>query len=391
MDELRQFIEEHKNDDVRALALQAGKYGGFDFQFALRQIAGWQIARQKLPSWAATEGLVYPPHLSMEQCSSELTAKYKAALCSGDSLTDLTGGFGIDCAFMSVNFQSSCYVERNEDLCKIAEHNFKKLQLPNVSVNCAEAADFLANMPRADVVYLDPARRDKNGKKTVSIGDCEPDVTKLKDLLLSKAGEVWVKFSPMLDLNLALKDIPEVSEAHVVAVNNECKELLLKIAQDGMCGDVKIVCANLKKVGEMELFAQCRSDEESAACQYADRPYVFIYEPNVAILKGGLYKSVSEKFGVKKLHQNSHLYTSEELNEEFPGRKFRVLSVFSMNKKELKRELADVSKANVSIRNFPLSAEELRKRLKLKEGGDIYIFATTLRNGDKVLVKCVKC
>lgn len=391
MDELRQFIEEHKNDDVRALALQAGKYGGFDFQFALRQIAGWQIARQKLPSWAATEGLVYPPHLSMEQCSSELTAKYKAALCSGDSLTDLTGGFGIDCAFMSVNFQSSCYVERNEDLCKIAEHNFKMLQLPNVSVNCAEAADFLANMPRADVIYLDPARRDKNGKKTVSIGDCEPDVTKLKDLLLSKAGEVWVKFSPMLDLNLALKDIPEVSEAHVVAVNNECKELLLKIVQDGARGDVKIVCANLKKAGEMELLAQNRSDEESAACQYADRPYVFIYEPNVAILKGGLYKSVSEKFGVKKLHQNSHLYTSEELNEEFPGRKFRVLSVFSMNKKELKRELADVSKANVSIRNFPLSAEELRKRLKLKEGGDIYIFATTLRNGDKVLVKCVKC
>lgn len=391
MDELRQFIEEHKNDDVRALALQAGKYGGFDFQFALRQIAGWQIARQKLPSWAATEGLVYPPHLSMEQCSSELTAKYKAALCSGDSLTDLTGGFGIDCAFMSVNFQSSCYVERNEDLCKIAEHNFKKLQLPNVSVNCAEAADFLANMPRADVIYLDPARRDKNGKKTVSIGDCEPDVTKLKDLLLSKAGVIWVKFSPMLDLNLALKDIPEVSEAHVVAVNNECKELLLKIAQDGMSGDVKIVCANLKKAGDMELFAQNRSDEESAACQYADRPYVFIYEPNVAILKGSLYKSVSEKFGVKKLHQNSHLYTSEELNEEFPGRKFRVLSVFSMNKKELKRELADVSKANVSIRNFPLSAEELRKRLKLKEGGDIYIFATTLRNGDKVLVKCVKC
>ena len=391
MDELRQFIEEHKNDDVRALALQAGKYGGFDFQFALRQIAGWQIARQKLPSWAATEGLVYPPHLSMEQCSSELTAKYKAALCSGDSLTDLTGGFGIDCAFMSVNFQSSCYVERNEDLCKIAEHNFKMLQLPNVSVNCAEAADFLANMPRADVVYLDPARRDKNGKKTVSIGDCEPDVTKLKDLLLSKAGEVWVKFSPMLDLNLALKDIPEVSEAHVVSVNNECKELLLKIARDGMRGDVKIVCANLKKAGDMELFAQNRSDEESAASQYADRPYVFIYEPNVAILKGGLYKSVSEKFGVKKLHQNSHLYTSEELVEEFPGRKFRVLSVFSMNKKELKRELADVSKANVSIRNFPLSAEELRKRLKLKEGGDIYIFATTLRNGDKVLVKCVKC
>lgn len=391
MDELRQFIEEHKNDDVRALALQAGKYGGFDFQFALRQIAGWQIARQKLPSWAATEGLVYPPHLSMEQCSSELTAKYKAALCSGDSLTDLTGGFGIDCAFMSVNFQSSCYVERNEELCKIAEHNFKMLQLPNVSVNCAEAADFLANMPRADVVYLDPARRDKNGKKTVSIGDCEPDVTKLKDLLLSKAGVIWVKFSPMLDLNLALKDIPEVSEAHVVAVNNECKELLLKIVQDGARGDVKIVCANLKKAGEIELFVQSRSDEESAACQYADRPYVFIYEPNVAILKGGLYKSVSEKFGVKKLHQNSHLYTSEELNEEFPGRKFRVLSVFSMNKKELKRELADVSKANVSIRNFPLSAEELRKRLKLKEGGDIYIFATTLRNGDKVLVKCVKC
>jgi hypothetical protein len=391
MDELRQFIKEHQNDDVRALALQAGKYSGFDFQFALRQIAGWQIARQKLPSWAATEGLVYPPHLSMEQCSSELTAMYKAALCSGERLTDLTGGFGIDCAFMSVNFQSSCYVERNEELCKIAEHNFKKLQLPNVSVNCAEAADFLANMPRADVIYLDPARRDKNGKKTVSIGDCEPDVTKLKDLLLLKAGVIWVKFSPMLDLNLALKDIPEITEAHVVAVNNECKELLLKIVQDGACGDVKIVCANLKKAGEMELFAQSRSDEETAACLYADRPDVFLYEPNVAILKGGLYKSVSEKFGVKKLHRNSHLYTSEELVEEFPGRKFRVLSVFSMNKKELKRELADVSKANVSVRNFPLSVEELRKKLKLKEGGDIYIFATTLRNGDKVLVKCVKC
>lgn len=391
MDELRQFIKEHQNDDVRALALQAGKYSGFDFQFALRQIAGWQIARQKLPSWSVLDGLLYPPHLSMEQCSSELAARYKATLCGGCSFADLTGGFGIDCAFMSARFQKACYVERNMDLCKIAEHNFKILQLSNISVNCADATDFLTNMPRVDVIYLDPARRDKNGKKTVSIGDCEPDVQKLKELLLSKAGEVWVKFSPMLDMNLALKDIPEISEVHVVAVNNECKELLLKIKLGDACGDVKIVCANLKKGGETEILSQKKSDEESADCQYADTPEKFLYEPNVAILKGGLFRSVSEKFGVKKLHQNSHLYTSEIHNEGFPGRKFRVLSVFSMNKKELKREIADLSKANVSVRNFPLSVDELRKKLKLKEGGDVYIFATTLRQGDKVLIKCVKC
>jgi 16S rRNA G966 N2-methylase RsmD len=327
----------------------------------------------------------------MEQCSSSATALYKASLMKGSTFADLTGGFGIDCSYISRNFSKGHYIERNENLCSVAAHNFALLGLGHIEIINGNSEEVLPTLPSCDWIFLDPARRDGAGKKVVALADCEPDVAALRQQLLQKARRVMVKCSPMLDITAACRQLGCVSEVHTVAVNNECKELLLKIVQDGARGDVKIVCANLKKAGEMELFAQSRSDEETAACLYADRPDVFLYEPNVAILKGGLYKSVSEKFGVKKLHQNSHLYTSEELVEEFPGRKFRVLSVFSMNKKELKRELADVSKANVSVRNFPLSVEELRKKLKLKEGGDIYIFATTLRNGDKVLVKCVKC
>ena len=382
------FIEQNSRADVRTLALQAKKYPQVDMAMAVVQIAGRQIAKVKLPSWHRTEGLLYPKHLSMEQCSSEVTALYKASLVEGDSFADLTGGFGIDCSFLSQKFKKADYVERQAELCELASHNFPLLGL-DIDVHHADGVEYLKRMDPVDCLFLDPARRDGHGGKTVAISDCEPDVSALEDLLVEKAKTVMVKLSPMLDLSLALKTLKYVREVHIVSVNNECKELLLILQKQSISPDISIHCEHI--VNDLhQHFVFTQEQERTSDCPLASAVEAYLYEPNASILKAGAYRSLTQAYPCCKLHVSSHLYTSSNYIEDFPGRSFKVEAISGFGKKDLKTFLQGMEKANLTIRNFPSSVAELRKRLKLKEGGEDYLFATTLADESKVLIRCKK-
>ena len=382
------FIEQNSRADVRTLALQAKKYPQVDMAMAVVQIAGRQIAKVKLPSWHRTEGLLYPKHLSMEQCSSEVTALYKASLVEGDSFADLTGGFGIDYSFLSQKFKKADYVERQAELCELASHNFPLLGL-DIDVHHADGVEYLKRMDPVDCLFLDPARRDGHGGKTVAISDCEPDVSALEDLLVEKAKTVMVKLSPMLDLSLALKTLKYVREVHIVSVNNECKELLLILQKQSISPDISIHCEHI--VNDLhQHFVFTQEQERTSDCPLASAVEAYLYEPNSSILKAGAYRSLTQAYPCCKLHVSSHLYTSPNYIEDFPGRSFKVEAISGFGKKDLKTFLQDMEKANLTIRNFPSSVAELRKRLKLKEGGEDYLFATTLADESKVLIRCKK-
>lgn len=389
--ETQLFIREHSSDDVRALALQAKKYPDIDMPTAIIQIAGRQVASEKIRSWWEIEEIWYPKHLSLEQCSSEITARYKARLLQGDSLTDLTGGFGIDCSFLATGFKSVTYVERQEELCERATHNFPVLNLNHITVKNEDGVDHLKAMSPVDCIFLDPARRNEHGRKTVAISDCEPNVAELEELLLSKAKQTMIKLSPMLDLTLALKELKHTLEVHILSVSNECKELLILLGQTPPI-EIPIHCVNLftKGTQEEQHFVFTREEEQHSECNYTDSLGDYLYEPNASLLKGGAYRSIAATYAARKLHPNSHLYTSETFIENFPGRIFRIVNQCSLNKKEVKENLADLKKANVTVRNFPATVAELRKRLHLTEGGDTYLFASTLNNGQKVLIRCEK-
>ena len=405
----RDFIRQHENDDVRKLALQGSKHQDVDLLLALQQIAGRQTARRKLPSWGATDDLFYPPHLNMEQCSSEQTARYKASLLKGGQrYVDLTGGFGVDFYWMSQGFRERIYVERDEALCAIAEHNFRLLGL-DCSVRCCDTVTYLAEMEHADVVYLDPARRDEHGARTFGIADCTPNLLELLPLLRTKADTIVVKLSPMLDWSKAIDDIQSssstnchlqtfVSEVHIVSVDNECKDLLL-ILKNEQRDNLRLVCVNNASVFEIVRTARTaspnRTDYESEphGLKTASRDAVanhYLYEPNASVMKAGCFEALEERFPVSQVSPNSHLFLSNEEVSGFPGRGFRILVVTSMNKKELRSALSTVSQANIAVRNFPLSAQQLRQRLKIKDGGDLFIFATTTAEGVHQLFICRK-
>lgn len=376
-----QFIHDHQHDDVRALAFQAKKYPRMDMPTIINQIAGRQMAEHKIPSWYATEGIIYPAHLSLEQCSSELTANYKAALFGGETLIDLTGGFGIDCAFLSAGFKHTTYVERQKELCDIATHNFNLLGLHITVVN-QDSVETLHETSPVDCIFIDPARRNAHGGKTVLISDCEPNVTALEGLLLRKAGRVMIKLSPMLDLSSALRALTHTTEVYMVSVQNECKELLLIL--ENTHKHIAIHCINFAH-GGAQAFTFTHEEEAGARVQYTSQVEAWLYEPNASILKAGAFRTVASRFGLKKLHPNSHLYTSDVKIEHFPGRRFEVVAVGSLKDHTL---LAGLSQANITVRNFPVSVAQLRKRTKLKDGGDTYLFATTLSNDKKTWIKC---
>lgn len=351
--------------------------------FLARQEEGRKIVATKLPSWAENMSILFPAKISLEQCSSEATATYKAGLASGESLVDLTGGFGVDCSFLSKNFSSVDYVEQNEELCQIAEHNFKALGL-NIRVNNAESVEFLKNMPAVDCIYIDPARRDIKGKKTADLNLCSPNLLEIRDILLDKCNTLLIKLSPMFDISSALEVFPECAEVHVVSVKNECKELLL-LVEGGVCGETEIVCVDLDELGVRSEELAVKSKETLLEVNYS-APKSYLYEPNASIMKAGLFKTVAKKYNVQKLHPSTHLYTSEELVPDFPGRTFKIQRVTKVQRKLIQ----DIEKANLSTRNFPGNVADLRKKLKLKDGGDTYIFACTLNDNSKVLIICEK-
>ena len=398
-----QYVQEHRMDDVRRLALSGGKSAEVDMSFALQQIAGWQTARRKLPSWAAIDGIIYPPHLNMEQCSSEQTARYKGSFTPDPSpsekgtFVDLTGGFGIDFYWMSQKFGKRTYVERNADLCDIARHNFQQLGL-EAEVVCAEAEDFLKEMPPVDALFLDPARRDQHGSRTYGIEDCTPNVLELLPLLKEKADRIILKLSPMLDWRKAVSDLGGVCEVHIVSVDNECKELLLVISSK-LSGGLRLACVNNDTSFEFVPIGETAGSHggnhrfpslEPMVSFVGTNGFLYLFEPNTSIMKAGCFGEVTETFGVNPLSANSHLFVADHDVEDFPGRRFHIEAVTSMNKQELKHALAGIDKANIAVRNFPMTVEQLRKKLKLKDGGDVFIFGTTLSDGSHQLFICRK-
>lgn len=380
-----EFIKEHRNNDVRALALQAKRYPAVDMREAVTQIEGWQAAREKLPAWATTDGIIYPPRLSMEQCSSEATALYKAAIAGGSSLADLTGGFGIDCSYMAHSFGKVTYIERNALLCDIAKENFALLGLGHIGIVNDNSEEALPTLPSQDWIFIDPARRDGCGHKVVALGDCEPDVTALEPLLLEKARKVMVKCSPMLDITAATRQLKSIEAVHIVAVNNECKELLF-ILGEGKGDETPVICSNIRKDGTHS-FAFTPGEEAAATATYSDTVGRYLYEPNAAVQKSGCTRTLSQRLKAEKLHPNSQLYTADRLIEGFPGRSFTVEKVYGFSKSDIK-ELQTLVQANITVRNFPESVQLLRKKLKLADGGENYIFATTLHSGSRALILC---
>ena len=497
------FIRQHQDDDVRQLAFLGSKYPEVDMPFALDQIRGRKMARVKLPRWASIDGIIYPPHISMEQCSSEQTALYKAELAArllglspsssengeekekesenasnlhlsencefagkgavdsefakneatckkqqilteskenvneikeepheGDfseeiGFVDLTGGFGVDFSYIASRLGvKSMYVERQTHLCEVAKENFGRLGLKNAIVKngdgievlhsfaskkddaASESLGIIEDQSRSllktnlglKLIFIDPARRDDAGNKVVSLKDCTPDVTLLQEEMLSKADYVIIKLSPMLDWHRAISELSHVREVHIISVNNECKELLLVLSARNM-GDMEASSADgeVKHAGNLRIY--CVNDAQSFVCDELDMesspvkiaPSTFeemqyLYEPNASLMKAGCFCVLSERYGARMLSKNSHLFVSREPIAAFPGRSFRIIAISSFNKKELKRHLSGITKANIATRNFPLSVAELRKRLKLKDGGETYIFATTLSDESHVLV-----
>lgn len=391
-----EFIREYRERDIRQLALQANRFPDVDMPYALDQIQGWQIARRKLPKWAACDGVIFPPHLSMEQCSSEPTAQYKLNLAMewaervghASSMTDLTGGFGVDFSFTSCAFAAATYVERNEQLCHIVEHNLPLLGLNNATVVCADAVEYLSTVEPQTMLFLDPARRDEHGAKTVMLADCTPDVVQLLPKLLEKSRFTMLKLSPMLDWHKAVDDLQgTVREVHIVSVGGECKELLL-VLSTVVESELKVYCADLSTAsGSSSLFVYTPGSSAPVAnSKLKTQNSKFVHEPNASIMKAGCFDELAAAYGVSPVSRNSHLFLSDEPVEDFPGRSFVVERVTTMNKGELRKALVGIEKANIATRNFPLSVAELRKRLKIRDGGDVYIFATTTAEGEHLLL-----
>ena len=390
-----QYIRLHLDDDIRQLALRGTKDPEVDLAFALQQIDGHKRAKEKLPSWAAIEGLVYPPHLSMEQCSSERTARYKAEVAgSGELFVDLTAGFGVDASFIAQGFQRAVCVELQPELCAISSANFKLLGLHQIKVVNGNGQDYLHTMPSADLVFIDPARRDEHGGRTYGITDCTPNVLEIINELLTKAQRVMIKLSPMLDWRKAVEDLGKeyVEAVHIVSVDNECKELLLEVKRwkGEKVKELKVFCVNLLSDGSEERFEFDASSSRPSAHPFTSSPFHFLYEPNASLMKAGCFGLIADRYQMAQPDVNSHLFVSDKEVADFPGRCFIVDKVTTMNKRELKEALAGITKANIAVRNFPMSVPELRRRLKLQEGGDVYIFATTAANRGHLLLLCRK-
>ena len=414
MQKTKEYIKQHRNDDIYRLALTKAPEG-VDLQYALSQISAYQTLSKKVPSWAACDELIFPRQLSLEQSSSELTARYKAELIrefiGSDTYQhiDLTGGMGIDCYFIAQYASQSHYIEQNPELCTIAQHNFAYLN-SNISVHNTTAEEFLnilspcfrgtsptgggglstLNSQLSTLIYLDPARRGDHGQKLVSIADCQPNVVELLPQMFELTNKIVVKLSPMLDISRAINELSHIEKLYVISVNNECKELLLLINKECET-DTEIYAVNIDNKGnKSDILKGTIPSESQIGISHAHEVGSYLYEPFAAHLKSGLYKTIAQQYGVEKLHQHSHLYTSNTLNNDFPGRKFQVKEVIPFDKKSAKTLFKSLQKANITTRNFTLSVSELRTQYKIKDGGETYIFATTLYDDSKVLIVCEK-
>lgn len=384
--DVQQFIAENKDKNLSELALSFKAPAGFPVQEALLQIELRRRAAAKLPSWDNFHDIIYPSKLSLEQCSSMVTACYKQSIIRGAHLVDLTGGMGVDTYYLSEKFESTDYIEQDQRLSEAARHNFTVVCANSITCHNITSEEFLKTLDSpVDYFFVDPARR-SGSRKTYFLEDTFPNIVALQTLLLEKAKGYLLKASPMLDIKQGLKSLSHVKAVHVVSVENECKEILFNVSND-TTGSPKIIASNYNK-GDWELF-EFNYEEEAATNVSLSEPMPFIYEPNSAIIKAGAFKSVAKYFQLRKLHANTHLYTSEVHVANFPGRVFQLIKSIDANKKVISETL-NKGKANLATRNFPMSVAELKKKWGIKDGGDQYLFATTLLDNRKAVLVCEK-
>ena len=385
----KKFIEQNKNKNIQELLLATKSSNDFDAKFAIGQIAGFQKIKDKLPTWYLNLDLILPPSISLEQSSSEQTASFKASLMKGKTLLDLTLGMGIDAWKMSQNFENFIGIEQQEQLAEITKQNLAYLNNTStiIEVKNQDALQFLKENKNAfSWIYLDPARRNNLDKKVVFLQDCDPNIFEIQTKLFEFSDNILLKTSPMLDIDLAINQLKGVKKVYIVALENEVKELLF-VLEKSFCGQAKLICINLKKEKIFQSFEFYKQSESQIALTYSS-PLRFLYEPNATILKAGAFKSIAQQYGIKKIQQHSHLYTSEDLVDNFIGRSFEILSTQNVDAKKVNAIVK--GKANITTRNFPIKVEALRKKLGLKDGGDFYIFATTDYTDKKILIICKK-
>jgi len=382
--EIQEYIIQNTGADITKLALQKNPFPEMDWILILNQIEARTKAKEKLPTWFDTENIIYPSKISVEQTSSEKTAAYKASLIAGESLIDLTGGFGVDDYYFSKKFKSITHCEINEDLSKIVSHNFKQLQVENCTFYAGDSIHLLEETKQKyDWIYIDPSRRNDSKGKVFMLKDCLPNVPDLLDFYFEKSDSILIKTAPLLDISAGLSELKNVKNIHVIALENEVKELLFEIHK-GYVGEITLKTANILKE-KTETFEFILGEESFPVYNL---PQQYLYEPNSAIMKSGGFDEISTAFQINKLHKHSHLYTSEDLID-FPGRKFEVQKVISYHKNEMKNELAN-KQANVTTRNFPETVENIRKKWKIKNGGNLYCFFTTDVKDNKIVLICTK-
>ena len=383
-----QYIDSHASDDVAYLALHPSKDPQVDMAVALQQIAGRQKAKEKLPEWYATEGILYPKKVSMEQCSSSQTADYKASLVGGKSFADLSGGFGVDTIALAKKFEKGYYVEPQEELCELFHHNCKAFGINHISVINNTLENSIDGMEPVDIIYLDPSRRDVHGRRVVSLEDCTPNLLEWKSVLLDKCNTLMVKLSPMIDLHQTLRTLPETAAVHVIAVNGECKEVVCLLNEKTET-DVHIVAIDLRNNYNTIFKTTSQTERTTPPCT-ATELGTYLYEPNAAVMKAGIFNALSEQFKIAKLAKSTNLFTANELHEDFQGRVFRIEAVHEFHPRKTAKELSHLANASIAVRNFPLTAEELRKILKIKDGNACYLFGCLLANKRKAVIQCKK-
>jgi len=387
-EKVRTFILKNEHADPFELSLKYKEVGGVPIKEVAQQIAARKKAKLKLPTWYACDQIVYPAKVSVEQSSSDITANYKASLVEGTQFIDLTGGMGVDSWALSKKFEKGIYLEQQKELVSICKHNFNSLGVANIAFKNGTAQEFLSkNAKPFDLIYLDPARRDQNKNKVFKLEDCTPNAIEILPQLLKNAHNILIKTAPLLDIRQTLKELKNVAEVHIVSVQNECKEVLYLLNEKGSTNPL-IKTINYTSSGKPQQFDYYLEMEASANVQFGELKS-FLYEPNSSIMKAGAFKAIAEKFSLIKLHQNTHLYTSETLHHEFPGRKFEILGSSSYSKKGFKK-LVDGKKANIAVRNFPDNPEKVKKKLGLKDGGENYVFACRLFDESMAIINCRK-
>lgn len=383
--DIQEFINLNIDSDISKLLLKGIHFKGVDSKLITEQIEAKKRSKKKLPTWFNSKNIYYPNKLNIEQTSSEVTAKYKANLVSGKSLIDLTGGFGVDGYYFAKQIKNVTHCEINTDLSEIVKHNYRSLNVLNLKCLAESGIDAIKRLDQPfDWIYIDPSRRNNAKQKVFLLSDCTPNIKTFQNLFLKYSQNVMIKTSPILDLSATLLDLNFVKEVHVVAVNNEVKELLWILERDYK-GKIQIKTINLKK-DSTQNFEFIFNEEPNAIVEYS-LPLTYLYEPNSALLKAGAFNSIANILEVSKLHKHSHLYTSKKLID-FPGRFFKIEKLVSFSKKLFAKE--KISKANITTRNFPLSVSDIRKKLKIKDGGEIYLFFTTDLNEDKIILICSK-